>query len=677
MAAPPDIAARVEELRAEILRHDELYYQRDEPEISDAEYDALMIELRGLEEQFPELVAPDSPTQRPAGAPSATFTPVQHIAPMLSLDNAFSLEDLLAWGRRIERIVPGDVRFVCEPKLDGLAISLTYENGRLVRAATRGDGVVGEDVTANVRTIDSVPARLRGAKLPAVQEVRGEVFMPVKAFEELNRRQADAGARLFANPRNAAAGSLRQLDPSITASRKLAMFCYAVGANEGGPRWKTHEELLAWLADAGLPVNDRIEAFPDLAGVHKFGEQMLEHRHDLPYEIDGVVVKVDDLRQRDELGTTSKAPRWAIAFKFPPEEKTTLLKNIFVSIGRTGRATPFADLEPVFVGGSTVARATLHNEDEVARRDVRPGDTVIVRKAGDVIPEIVGPVPAKRPKSARKWKFPKACPVCGGELVRLEGEANHHCVNLECPAQQVGRIAHFAARGAMDIEHLGERTASALVEQKLVHDVADIYTLSESDALTIPGFAAISARNLLNAIEGSKQRPLAKLLVGLNIQHVGGTAAVTLARELGHLDRIAEASEEELTAIDGVGPILAASVQRFFANDGNRHVIEKLRTAGVNFTGPERAQVSEYGQTLAGQTFVITGTLQGFTRDQAEAEIVGRGGKVTGSVSKKTTAVVVGESPGSKYDKAMQLGVTILDEDGFLTLLETGEVPGG
>jgi DNA ligase (NAD+) len=676
MGAPPDIAARSEELRRQILHHDERYYQLDDPEISDAEYDALMIELRELEAEFPELIVPDSPTQKPAGTASVTFAPVQHVAPMLSLDNAFSLEDLEAWARRIERIVPSDVRFACEPKLDGLAISLTYEDGRLVRAATRGDGVVGEDVTANVRTIASVPARLKGSKHPKLLEVRGEVFMPVKAFTALNQRQADAGARLFANPRNAAAGSLRQNDPSITASRQLAMYCYATGANNGGPRWRSHLEMLDWLGKAGLPVNDQIDARDDLAGVHAYCEAMLGQRHDLPYEIDGAVVKVDDMGQREELGYTSKAPRWAIAFKFPPEEKATLLRNIFVSIGRTGRATPFADLEPVFVGGSTVGKATLHNEDEVARRDVRPGDTVIVRKAGDVIPEVVGPVPGKRPKGAKPWKFPKQCPVCNGDLVRLVGESATHCVNLECPAQQVGRIAHFAARGAMDIEHLGERTATALVDQKLVSDVADIYTLTEADVLTIPGFAGISARNLLSAIENSKTRPLAKLLVGLNIQHVGGTAAVTLARELGSLDAIAHADEEQLTAVEGIGAIIAASVQRFFANEGNLHVIEKLRTAGVNFSGPERAAVAEGEQTLVGQAFVLTGSLSEYTREQAEAEIVARGGKVTGSVSKKTSYVVVGENPGSKYDKAKQLGVTVLDEAGFIELLNEG-VPRG
>jgi len=676
MAVPTEIELRVGELRAEILHHDERYYEHDDPEISDAEYDALMRELRELEAQYPELVVPDSPTQRPAGQASTTFSAVPHIAPMLSLDNAFDTDDLAAWGARIDRILGGSATFVCEPKLDGLAISLTYERGRLTRAATRGDGVVGEDVTANVRTIESIPDRLRSASPPRLLEVRGEVFMPVAAFEALNERQARAEARLFANPRNAAAGSLRQLDATITASRQLAMFCYATGANQDGPRWKTHHEMLGWLTDAGLPVNDRIEPVEDLAGVQQYCAGMLEHRHDLPYEIDGAVVKVDDLAQRDELGVTSKAPRWAIAFKFPPEEKTTVLKHIFVSIGRTGRATPFADLEPVFVGGSTVGKATLHNEDEVARRDLREGDTVVVRKAGDVIPEVVGPVLAKRPKGARKWKFPKRCPVCGGDLVRLEGESATNCVNLECPAQQVGRIGHFAGRGAMDIEHLGGQTATALVERGLVHDVADIYALTEADVLALPGFAKISAANLLRAIDASKQRPLAKLLVGLNIQHVGGTAAAVLARELGHMDAIVAATETDLTAVEGVGPIIAAAVRRFFDNEGNRHVLEKLRAAGVNFAGPARAEPTGE-QTLAGRTFVLTGGLERFTREQAEAEIVARGGKVTGSVSKKTSYVVVGDSPGSKYDKAQQLGVPVLDEAGFVQLLETGEAPGG
>jgi DNA ligase (NAD+) len=533
--------------------------------------------------------------------------------------------------------------------------------------------VTGEDVTANVLTIATVPRRLRLSGPPAVLEVRGEVFMRLAAFEELNRRQGEAGKRLFANPRNAAAGSLRQLDPAVTASRNLSLFCYGLGAKEGGQLLATHWETLEWLAGAGVPVNDRAERFTDLEGVHGFAAATLEHRHDLGYDVDGAVVKVDDLDQRRRLGATSKAPRWAIAFKFPPEEKTTLLEHIFVSIGRTGRATPFAQLEPVFVGGSTVARATLHNQDEVARKDIREGDTVVVRKAGDVIPEVVAPVLTRRPADSVPWTFPTTCPVCGGPLVRLEGEADHYCVDLECPAQRAQRIIHFASRGAMDIEGLGEKLASALCERGLVTDVADIYALDKATVLSMERFADKSADNLVAAIEASKSRPLAKLLVGLGIRHVGPTAAVALAAELGHMDAIAGAGVDELVAVEGVGPIIAESVQRFFAADGNRAVVEKLRAAGVNLEGPQRPAGTGEGDTgalpLAGLTFVLTGTLPAMTRDEAQAAIEAAGGKVSGSVSKKTAYVVAGESPGSKLDKAQSLGVPVLDEDGLRALL--------
>jgi DNA ligase (NAD+) len=672
MAAPAEAAERAVELRRLIDYHNTRYYELDEPEVSDAEYDELVAELRRIESDYPELITPDSPTQRPGGAVSATFSPVTHLVPMLSLDNAFDLSDLLAWGKRLERLVPEPVAFVGEPKLDGLAVSLTYEDGRLVRAATRGDGVTGEDVTANVRTIGSVPRRLKVHDPPSVMEVRGEVFMTLTAFEELNRRQGEAGKRLFANPRNAAAGSLRQLDASITASRNLAMFCYGVGALEGGPQLATHWETLGWLAGAGMPVNDRAECFTDLEGVHGFAQTMLEHRHDLGYEVDGAVVKVDDLEQRRRLGATSKAPRWAIAYKFPPEEKTTLLQHIFVSIGRTGRATPFAQLEPVFVGGSTVARATLHNEDELARKDIREGDTVVVRKAGDVIPEVVAPVLSKRPAGSVPWRVPEQCPVCGGPLVRLEGEADRYCVDLECPAQRVQRIFHFASRGAMDIEGLGEKLAAQLVQLGLLVDVADIYSLDRDTILGLERFADKSADNLMAAIEASKSRPLAKLLVALGIRHVGPTAAIALAAELGHLDRIAGASVEELTAVEGVGPVIAQSVQQFFAADRNKVVLEKLRAAGVNLEGPKRAGAAA-SLPLAGTTVVLTGGLSGFTRDEAQAAIEERGGKVTSSVSKKTSYVVAGENPGSKLDKAQELGVPVLDEEDFVRLLETGK----
>ena len=674
MPTPPEVEARVDELRGLVRHHRQRYYEHDEPEISDAEFDELYVELERLEQEFPELASPDSPTREVGAAPSATFTEVAHLQPMLSLDNAFSLDDLLAWGKRIERQITDPVAFVCEPKMDGLAISLLYERGRYVRAATRGNGLVGEDVTANVATIKSVPEQLAGDDVPDRVEIRGEVYMPLQSFEELNRRQGEAGLRLFANPRNAAAGSLRQKDPSITASRDLALFCYQIGAREGGFAPRTHTEMLDWLRAADVAVNPEIDRFDSLDAVHAFCESMLEQRHSLGYEIDGVVVKVDDLRQREELGSTSKAPRWAIAFKFPPEEKTTVLKNIFVSIGRTGRATPFALLEPVFVGGSTVERATLHNQDEVARKDVREGDTVIVRKAGDVIPEVVGPVLSVRRRGLRKWRFPTACPVCGQPLVRVDGEAATNCVNIECPAQRWGRIVHFAA--AMDIDGLGEERIRQFIDAGLLTDAADLYGLTVEELVQLERIGEKSARQLVANIEASKAQDLAHLLVALGVTNVGVATAIDLARELGHLDRIANASVEELTAVEGIGPIVAQSVQQFFARDRTRALIERLRAAGVNFEGPGREDVPEEEQTLAGLAFVLTGGLDGFTRDESEAAIQARGGRVTGSVSKKTDFVIVGESPGSKLAKAEQLGVPILDEAGFRDLLEHGPPAG-
>jgi DNA ligase (NAD+) len=670
-----DPAARAGMLRRLIDHHTYRYYELDDPEVSDAEFDALMRELRALEKSHPELVTPESPTQKVGGAPSATFAEVRHRVPMMSLDNAVSFDDLVAWGKRMERYISGDVDYVCELKIDGIAISLLYENGRYTRAATRGSGVVGEDVTENVRTIEVVPERLTLSPdwTPSVVEVRGEVYMPLAAFEELNQRQGEAGLRLFANPRNSGAGSLRQKDPKVTASRELAFFSYQVGQFEGGPEFRRHSDTLSFLAEAGLPVNPEIRRFSDLAEVDAYCRHWLEHRHDLGYEIDGVVVKVDDLAQRAELGATSKSPRWAIAYKFPPEQATTGLRDIMVSIGRTGKATPFAMLDPVRVSGSTVRLATLHNEDQVRLKDVRPGDTVFVRKAGDVIPEVVGPVVARRPPNLDPWTFPLTCPVCREPLVRVPGESDTFCVNADCPGQRDQRIVHFASRGAMDIEGLGEKRVVQLTGHGLLRDVGDIYSLSYDGLMALEGFADLSVRNLLDAIERSKDRPLASLLVGLGIRHVGGRGAEVLAGALGHLDRIVDATEEELAATDGVGPVIARSVHEFFALDRNRAVVDKLRQAGLNLAG-RRSSEPKLPQTLAGKALVVTGTLSTMSREAAVDAIKAHGGTSPGSVSKRTAYLVAGAEAGAaKFTKAEQLGVPILDEDAFIRLLETGE----
>ena len=670
-----DPVRRAPELRATILRLDRAYHELDAPEVPDAEYDALVRELRSLEEQHPELITPDSPTQRVGSAPSTLFAPFTHRLPLLSLDNAFSVDELDAWAARTARGLgePDVIAYACEPKIDGFAVSLTYADGKLVSAATRGDGRVGEDVTATVSVIDAIPERLAVADPPALVEVRGEIYMPLAAFARLNERQVAAEARPFVNPRNAAAGSVRQKDPSVTAGRELGLWTYHLGATEGAPRWTSHHETLEWLAAAGLPVNPEVRVVEDLEGVRSRVLAVEAMRHGLDYEIDGVVIKVDDLRQRGELGSTSRAPRWAIAYKFPPEERTTKLLDIMVSVGRTGRATPFAVLEPVFVGGVTVGKATLHNRDQVAAKDVRPGDTVVVRRAGDVIPEVVGPVLAERRKGLRRWVFPSACPACGEALVQLEGEADTFCVNVGCPARTVGAIEHFASRGAMDIEGLGEQRVQEFASLGLLRDIGDVFSLDWERIGALEGYGEVSVRNLRAAIDASRSRPLAKLLVGLNIRHLGPTGAQVLARAFGDLDGIMGASVDDIAAVEGVGPTIAASVRAWFDDDANRAVVEKLRAAGVDF-GQVAAPTAP--QVLAGMSVVVTGTLDGFSREEAEEAITERGGKSPGSVSKKTTAVVVGEAPGqAKVTKAEELGIPVLDEAAFEHLLETGELP--
>jgi len=667
--SPAEEAAR---LAAVIEYHNQRYHVLDDPEIADAEYDALVRRLRELEAAHPELITDASPTQQVGAEPSALFSPVEHQVPMMSLENAFDFDELVAWGDRLTRRVQRASAFVCELKIDGVAMSLRYERGRFTRAATRGNGRVGEDVTANVATIDAVPEHLSG-DAPDVLEVRGEVYMPVSAFAALNARQAELGGRPFVNPRNSAAGSLRQKDASITASRELALFVYQLGAVEGGPELRTHGETLDLLAGLGLPVNPEIRTVATMEEVFERCRYWLEHRHDLDYEIDGVVVKVDDLALRDELGFTAKAPRWAIAYKFPPEERTTRLHGIMVSIGRTGKATPFAQLEPVFVGGSTVSQATLHNEDQVRAKDVRPGDTVVVRKAGDVIPEVVKPVLSERPDGLAPWSFPRDCPVCGQPLQRLAGESDTFCRNVDCPSQRRARIEHFGSRGAMDIEGLGERTASMLLDERLVSDPGDLYALTFEQLVALERFADLSARNLLAAIDASRKRPLANLLFALNIRHLGPAGAEVLARAFGTLDSIVEASEEELAATEGVGPVIAASVAGFFALERNREVVDKLRRAGVDFG---RVVAPTLPQVLAGRSVVVTGTLPGYSREAAEEAIKARGGKAPGSVSSRTAAVVAGADPGqAKLTRAGELGIPVLDQAGFEHLLETGELP--
>jgi DNA ligase (NAD+) len=675
-------------LRGEISEHNERYHRDDAPTISDADFDELVRELRTLEELHPDLVSPESPTRKVGGPRAAQFAPVRHAIPMMSLDNAFSADELLAWGARVEKRLGFDegtrsADFVCELKIDGVAISIRYEDGELVQAATRGDGLVGEDVTANVRTIAAIPTTLpKGA--PAVLEVRGEVFMPTSAFAALNERQAAAGDRLFVNPRNSAAGSLRQKDASITAGRELSMWCYQLGeVSDGGdgagasgdvPKFTRHIETLEFLDGLGLPVNPEVKVVNTLEEVHTYAMGWQQHRHDLDYEIDGAVVKVDDLVAREQLGFTSRAPRWAIAYKFPPEERTTKLRAIQVSIGRTGRATPFAQLEPVFVGGANVGQATLHNQDQVRVKDVRPGDTVVVRRAGDVIPEVVGPVLADRSPDSEPWTFPTECPCPRhSTLVRPEGESDTRCVDLQCPFQLAGSLEHFASRGAMDIEGFGEQRVRLFLDLGLVHDIGDIFTIDWDRVRELEGFGETSITNLRSAIDVARERPLANLLVGLNIRHLGPSGAEALARAFGHLDKMLEASVDQMAGVEGVGPTIARAAHEWFSHEGHRAVLEKLRAAGVNFEGPES---SDLPQTLLGRAVVVTGTLDGYSREEAEEAIKARGGKSPGSVSKKTTAVVVGESPGaSKLTKAETLGVPILDQEGFEHLLATGEVP--
>ena len=691
--ATADPGTRIEELRREIEHNSYLYYAKDAPAISDAAFDSLVHELRALEAAHPEFYDPNSPTQRVGGYVGEQFAPIRHERRMYSLDDAMDAAELDAWLDRVEEAFGGMVDVVCELKIDGSSIALTYQDGSLVRGATRGDGTTGEDVTANIRTVKNLPLRLRPDALGGLTdpsraiELRGEVYMPKSSFESLNRAAEANGKQPFANPRNAAAGSLRQKDPAITAGRDLSTFLYAI-ADERALAFGTQWELLQWLGEAGFHVNPDVQLCATRDEVHAFCQRAIERRDSLPYEIDGVVVKVNSFARQEEMGYTARAPRWAIAFKFPPEEKTTLLRDITVQVGRTGKLTPVAEMDPVRVAGSTVARATLHNEDEVLRKDVRVGDTVIVRKAGDVIPEVLGPVVSLRPADARPWAMPKTCPSCGSPVIREEGEADYRCISIDCPAQALERLLHWASRGAMDIDGMGEEIVARLVESGRLTDVADYYTLDEVE-LSMLDMGRVNkdgeairlgrtvAAKLVAAIDASRGRGFARVLFGLGMRHVGKTTAEALAASYPSMDELRAATEEDLAAVEGIGPKIAHSVYLFLRTPDNVAVIDRLQARGVSLADSAAEDAAQLPQALAGLTFVLTGTLvqSGMTRDEAGAALKARGAKVSGSVSKKTSFVVAGESAGSKYDKAIALGVPVLDEDALLRIIETDEAP--
>jgi DNA ligase (NAD+) len=675
---PVDVAQRHAVLAAELDDHAYRYYVLDSPIVSDAEYDTAMRELTAIEDSYPQLRTPDSPTQKVAGSYSTQFTPVTHLQRLLSLDNVFSFDELETWAARTERDAGESVSYLCELKVDGLAVDLVYEKGVLIRGATRGDGYTGEDITPNIRTIADIPQTLKadaGVPVPELLEVRGEVYFPVAKFADLNASLVEAGKAPFANPRNAAAGSLRQKDPRVTASRPLRMVVHGFGAVEGFvplQQSQAYEAFAAW----GLPTSDRVRVVPTLAEVEEFIAHYGEHRHDVEHEIDGVVVKVDEVSLQRRLGTTSRAPRWAIAYKYPPEEVTTKLLEIRVNVGRTGRVTPFGVMEPVKVSGSTVENATLHNEDEIKRKGVLIGDTVVLRKAGDVIPEIVGPVVDLRDGTEYAFVFPTVCPACGTPLSRPEGEADTRCPNQRsCPAQLRERLFHLAGRGAFDIEVLGYEAAAALLESGLILDEGDLFSLTSAELAGVPFFTKqdgalkANAEKLIENLESAKTRPLWRVLVALSIRHVGPTAAQALAREFGSLDAIREASAADLAAADGVGMTIAQSIGEWFEVDWHADIVRKWAAAGVRMADE---RTDEGPLPLAGLTLVVTGSLTKWSRDSATEAIQNAGGKVAGSVSKKTDFVVVGDNPGSKYDKALSLGVPVLDERGFRILLDDG-----
>ena len=661
---------QIEQLRDELREHNYRYYVMDDPSVPDAEYDRLFRQLKQLEQERPELITADSPTQRVGDTPLSAFTQVQHRIPMLSLDNVFNEQELIAFDQRIrERMgIEEDIEYVCEPKLDGLAVSLMYENGVLVQAATRGDGQTGEDITQNIRTIDSIPLKLRGKGYPSVLEVRGEVFMPRKGFLALNEAAASKGEKTFANPRNAAAGSLRQLDSRITATRPLDMYCYGVGYVEGGSLGKTHYDNLQLLKQWGMRVNNEIERVQGAKALQQYHDRILRIRDQLEYEIDGLVYKVNDLGFQDQLGFVSRAPRWATAHKFPAQEELTRLLGVEFQVGRTGAITPVARLEPVFVGGVTVSNATLHNMDEVQRMDVRVGDTVVVHRAGDVIPKVVKVVLERRPETTEPVLMPKACPVCDSAIVKPEGEAVARCSGgLYCQAQVKEAIKHFASRKAMDIDGLGDKLVEQMVDQGLISHVCDLFKLSVEQIAAMERMGQKSAQNIVDALQACKNTTLPRFLFAMGIREVGEATALNLANYFGNLDKLKQADADALQQVPDVGPIVAKHIAAFFQQDHNLEIIDALIEAGVNWPDIEVAEAAE--QPLAGKTYVLTGTLSKMGRDDAKQYLQQLGAKVSGSVSKKSDAVVAGEKAGSKLAKAESLGVPVLSEDEFIGLL--------
>lgn len=657
---------KIEKLRELINYHNYRYYVLDDPEVSDAEYDSLMKELEALEREYPDLITPDSPTQRVGGAVLSGFQAVTHAIPLLSLANAYSQEELDSFDRRVRELLSSPPRYTAELKIDGLAISLLYRDGVFIRGATRGDGQTGEDITNNLRTIWSIPLKLR-EPLAGDLEVRGECYMDKRAFEQLNKAQEEKGEKLFANPRNAAAGSLRQLDPKVTSERQLNVFLYGLGYSDALPP-DSHYETLQWLSSLGFRTNPETQVFDSIDGVKEFIQYWHEKRESLPYDIDGIVVKVDSRVQQELLGTTAKSPRWAVAYKFPAMQKTTKVEDIIVQVGRTGAVTPLAILEPVFIAGSTVSRASLHNEDYVKEKDIRIGDTVVIQKAGDIIPEVVRSVPELRDGSERVFQMPQSCPACGTRLVREAGEAVWRCDNSQCPAKLVEGLVYFASRDALDIEGMGPAVVQQLVDAGLVKNPADIFKLTKEQLLGLDRFGERSAAKLVASIEEAKGRGLARLLTALGILHVGTQTAASLAAYFGSMEKLVTATEDQLAQVPDIGPVVASSISAFFQNPKNIQLIEELKKLGVKMDEPKQSR----GEAFSGKTFVVTGTLSQFSRKEAKDAIESLGGKTTESVSKNTDYLVVGEKPGSKLDKARELGISILDEQQFIDMLTEG-----